>query len=141
MYKFYFPLRVRYIEVDAQRHVFFGHYLTYFDVGLAEYLRAIGFTLQEMLVAGWDIFYVEAKCEYKGRARFDDLLHVHTTIDPIGNTSFTFKFAIHKQPDDDLIATGKIVAVAVEVKTEKPIRVPDELREAVGKFEGKAVTT
>jgi acyl-CoA thioester hydrolase len=66
---------------------------------------------------------------------------VHTTIDPIGNTSFTFKFAIHKQPDDDLIATGKIVAVAVEVKTEKPIRVPDELREAVGKFEGKAVTT
>ena len=140
MYKFYFPLRVRYIEVDAQRHVFFGHYLTYFDVGLAEYLRVIGFTLHEMLAAGWDIFYVEAKCEYKGRARFDDLLHVHTTIDPIGNTSFTFKFAIHKQPDDDLIATGTIVAVAVDVKTEKPIRVPDELRDAVGRFEGKVVT-
>jgi acyl-CoA thioester hydrolase len=140
MYKFYFPLRVRYIEVDAQRHVFFGHYFTYFDVGLAEYLRAIGFTLQEMLATDWDMFYIESKCQYKGRARFDDILHVHTTIDHIGNTSFTFKFAIHKQPDDDLIATGKIVAVAVDVKTEKPIRVPDELREAVRRFEGKEVT-
>jgi acyl-CoA thioesterase FadM len=34
-----------------------------------------------------------------------------------------------------LIATGKIVAVAVDVKTEQPVRVPDGLREAVARFE------
>jgi acyl-CoA thioester hydrolase len=135
-YKFYYPLRVRYVETDTQHHVFFGHYLTYFDVALIEYMRSIGYTYQDMVASGVDIFYVEASCQYKGRAYFDDLLHVHTRIGQLGNTSFTFEFAIYKQPTDELIATGKIVAVTVDAKTEKPTRVPDELREAVARFEG-----
>jgi acyl-CoA thioester hydrolase len=117
-YKFYYPLRVRYVETDAQRHVFFGHYLTYFDVGLTEYMRAIGCHYPDMVASGVDMFYVEAGCQYKGRARFDDLLHVHTRIGHIGNTSFTFEFAIYKQPTDELIATGTITAVAVDVEGE-----------------------
>lgn len=138
-YKFYHPLRVRYIETDAQRHVLFSHYLNYFDVGLTEYTRAIGYFYPEMVASGVDMFYVEASCQYKGRAYFDDLLHVHTRIGHIGNTSFTFEFAVYKQPAGELIATGKMVAVAVDARTEQPIRVPDELREAVARFEEESV--
>jgi acyl-CoA thioester hydrolase len=126
---------VRYIEVDAQRHVFFGHYLTYFDVALVEYMKAIGHSYPDIVAAGVDMFYAHAECDYTGRARCDDLLHVHARIGHIGNTSFTFEFAIYKQPTDVLIATGKIVAVAVDVETEEPIRVPDSLRVAVARFE------
>jgi acyl-CoA thioester hydrolase len=136
-YKFRHPLRVRYNETDAQGHVFFGNYLNFFDVGLLEYTRAIGYAYADMVTSGVDMFYVEANCQYKGRAYFDDLLHVHARIGHIGNTSFTFEFAIHKQPDDDLIATGRIVAVTVDVKTEQPVRVPGGLREAVARFEGE----
>jgi acyl-CoA thioester hydrolase len=140
-YRFYFPLRVRYVETDAQRHVFFGNYLTYFDVGLTEYTRAIGYAYPDMVASGVDMFYVEAGCQYKGRAYFDDLLQVHCRIGHIGNTSFTFEFAIYKQPTDNLVATGKIVAVTVDAKTEQPVRVPDELREAVARFEGRPTST
>ena len=152
-YRFYHPLRVRYVETDAQHHVFFSNYLIYFDVGLTEYMRAIEYHYPDMVASGVDMFYVEASCQYKGRAYFDDLLHVHTRIGHIGNTSFTFEFAVYKQPaevrgphagassaepsDDELIATGKIVAVAVDAKTEQPVRVPDGLREAVARFEGQ----
>ena len=135
-YKFHYPLRVRYVETDAQARVFFGNYLTYFDVALTEYLRAIRFTFQDMVDAGMEMFYVEANCQYKGAAQFDDLLHVYTRISQIGNTSFTFEFAIYKQPSDELISTGRIIAVAADPKTEKPIRVPDALRKAVVQFEG-----
>ena len=135
-YKFYHPLRVRYNETDAQGHVFFGNYLTYFDLGLLEYTRALGYTYADMLASGVDMFYVEANCQYKGRAYFDDLLHVHTRIGYIRNTSFAFEFAIYRQPADEMIATGRITAVAVDMETEQPIRVPDELREAVTRFEG-----
>ena len=133
-HRFYHPIRVRYIEVDAQRHVFFGHYLTYFDVALVEYMRAVGYPYPDMIASGVDMFYAKAECEYKGRARFEDLLHVHARIGHIGNTSFTFEFTIYKQPADDLIATGKIVAVAVDVEMERPTRVPDALREAVARY-------
>lgn len=140
-HRFYFPLRVRYVETDAQRHVFFGNYLTYFDVGLTEYTRAIGYAYPDMVASGVDMFYVEAGCQYKGRAYFDDLLQVHCRIGHIGNTSFTFEFAIYRQPTDNLVATGKIVAVTVDAKTEQPVRVPDELREAVARFEGRPTST
>jgi acyl-CoA thioester hydrolase len=130
------PIRVRYIEVDAQRHVFFSHYLNYCDVALIDYMRDIGFAYQDMLDSGVDMFYVEASCQYKGQARFEDLLHVHTRIGCLGNTSFTYEFAIRKQPEDVLIATAKIVSVAVDAETEQPIRVPDALRKAVARFEG-----
>jgi len=134
-YKFYHPIHVRYVEVDSQQHVFFGHYLTYFDVALVEYMKAIGHSYPDIVTSGVDMFYAHAECDYRGRARFDDLLHVHARIGHIGNTSFTFEFAARKQPTDELIATGKIVAVAVNTETEKPIRVPDGLREAVARFE------
>ena len=79
---------VRYAETDAQGRVFFGNYLTYFDVALTEYMRAIKFPYTDMLEAGMDMFYVEANCQYKGAARFDDLLHIHAQVGHIGNTSF-----------------------------------------------------
>ena len=135
-FKFYHALRVRYVDTDAQGHVFFGHCLTYFDVALTEYTRAIGYQYSDMLAGGVDMFYVEATCQYKGRARFDDLLHVHTRIGHIGNTSFTFEFSIYGQPADKSIATGRIVAVAVDAKTGRPVTVPDGLREAVAHYEG-----
>jgi acyl-CoA thioester hydrolase len=133
-YKFHHPIRVRYVEVDAQKHVYFGHYLTYFDVALLEYMRAIGYPYLEMVAEGVDMFYVDASCQYKGRARFDDTLHVHARIGHVGNTSFTFEFAAYRD-DDALVATGQIVAVAVDVQTETPVRVPEGLRQAVSRFE------
>lgn len=135
-FKFFHPVRVRYNETDAQGHVFFGHYLNFFDIGLLEYTREIGYAYPDMLAAGVDMFYVEANCQYKGRAYFDDLLHVYARIGRIGNSSFSFEFAILKPPTDELIATGGITAVAVDAKTEQPMRVPDELREAVARYEG-----
>jgi len=134
-YKFYHPLRVRYVETDGQQRVFFSNYLTYFDIAMTEYMRAIGYTYPDMVAAGVDMFYVEAGCNYKAPARFDDLLHVHARMGHIGNTSFGFEFAIYKQPDDELIVTGKIVAVTADVETERPTHVPDALREAVARFE------
>jgi acyl-CoA thioester hydrolase len=134
-HKFHHPIRVRYVEVDAQQHVYFGHYLTYFDVALLEYMRAIGYDYRGMVAGGVDMFYVDAGCQYKGRARFDDVLNVHARIGQIGNTSFTFEFAAYREEDDALVATGHVVAVAVDVQSESPVRVPDGLREAVERFE------
>jgi len=133
--RFFYPVQVRYVETDMQGHVFFGHYFTYFDVGLIEYLRAIGFTYSDFLEGGVDFFYVGADSEYKGRAFFDDTLHVHTRVSNIGNTSFTFEFAVVEQTSDRLICTGHIVAVAVDKETRQPVRVPDAFRTAVLKFE------
>ena len=77
MFQFFYPVQVRYVETDQQGHVFFGHYLTYFDLALTEYLKAIDYSYDRFLKAGVDFFYVETLCQYHDRAFFDDVLHVH----------------------------------------------------------------
>ncbi len=137
-FEFFTPVQVRYVETDMQGHVFFGHYFTYFDAGLIEYLRAVGYTYNDFLAGGTDFFYIHADCDYKGRAFFDDTLHVHTRVSNIGNTSFTFEFAIFEETEGRPIATGHIVAVAVDKETRETVSVPEAFRKAVAEFENRA---
>lgn len=118
-----------------QGHVFFGHYFTYFDAGLIEYLKAVGYTYNDFLNDGVDFFYVQADCQYKGRAFFDDTLHVHSRISNIGNTSFTFEFYIEEETGAREIATGHIVAVAIDKESREKVGVPERLKKAVADFE------
>ena len=134
-FKFFTPVQVRYAETDAQGHVFFGNYFTYYDLALTEYFKAVGYSYETLLADGLDFYYVEALCQYKGRAFFDEILHVHTRISKIGTTSFTVEFAVFEENSDRPITTGRIVAVAVDREAEKPTRVPEGLRRAVEDFE------
>ncbi len=139
-YKFFTPVRVRYADTDAQGHVFFSNYLIYFDQGLTDYLKAIGYSYDAMLEDGFDFFYVETQCTYKGSAKFDDVLNVYARLTHIGRTSFTFHFAIYKPDTDALIAMGRIVAVAVEKGGRRPVPVPEKLRRAVESYEGEPLS-
>ena len=135
MYRFFHPIQVRYVETDRQGHVFFGHYLTYFDVALTEYLKAIDYSYDRFLEAGVDFFYVESLCQYHDRAFFDEILHVHARVGKIGNSSFTFEFGIFEPISPRFVAIGHIVAVAVDPSSSKPVPVPEDFRRAVARFE------
>ena len=141
IHRFFHPIQVRYIETDQQGHVFFGHYLTYFDVALIEYLKAIDYGYDKFRQAGIDFFYVESLCQYRDRAFFDEILHVHARVAKIGNSSFTFEFAIFEAASERFIANGHIVAVAVDPSTSKPVRAPEGFRQAVDRFEGADAET
>jgi len=137
-FKFYYPIKVRFSETDLQGHVFFGHYLTYFDVALMEYLAALGFNYQQTLELGMDMVYAEALCRYKAPAYVEETLHVYARVAEIGNSSLRFEFSVHGANSDRLVATGHIVAVAIDAKTKRKIRVPEPLRKAIRAFEGLA---
>ncbi len=134
-FKFFEPLRVRFAETDSQGHVFFGNYLTYFDEALTQYQHAIGCTYQDVLDLGLDYFYAHSECDYKSRAFFEEVLNVHARAGQIGNSSITFEFAAFKARNDELVATGKIVAVVIDPQTKKPVPVPDIFRDAVARYE------
>lgn len=133
--KFFTPILVRYADTDMQGHVFFGNYLTYFDVALTEYVKAVGYGIPDFLNDGADFYYIESQCQYKSRSFFDETLHVHAGVSHMGNTSFKFEFAIFEETTDRLVCTGHIAAVAVDKESRKPVRVPQGFRDAVKRFE------
>jgi acyl-CoA thioester hydrolase len=135
-FKFFTSIQVRYAETDMQGHVFFGNYLTYFDVALTEYVKAIGYGIQDFLAEKLDFFYAESLCRYKSRALFDEILHVHARVGHIGRTSFKFEFSAFEKNTDRPVCTGHIVAVVVDLENHNPAPVPQGFRQAVEKFEG-----
>ena len=140
-FRFYHPIQVRYADTDAQGHVFFSNYLTYFDESHAAYLRAIGVPWSRLKELGLDSYHVSAQCDFRGSASFEDMLHVYGQMTRIGNSSYTMDFAIYKAGGDQLIASGQITAVIVSRDTRQPTRVPNEIRKAAAVFEERSWET
>lgn len=90
-YHFSHPLRVRWVEVDRQGIVFNGHYLAYFDIGITEYWRAIGYPYPDGLAEhGTDLYVVKATVEYRASAVYDDMIDIGMRCAHIGNFSMQF---------------------------------------------------
>ena len=134
-FKFFEPLRVRFQDTDMQGHVYFGTLLTYFDEGLTGYMHALHCSYQDLKDAGVDMFYIHTECDFKSEAFFEEVLNIHVRTGKLGNSSVVFEFAAFKVHNDELVATGNIIAVMVDPQTKKPVRVPEVFREAVALYE------
>ncbi|PCD00654.1 acyl-CoA thioesterase [Halopseudomonas pelagia] len=133
-FRFHHTLRVRWAEADMQGIVFNGHYLTYADVGITEYFRAMGQTYSgETGVNGSDFFAVRTLLEYRSPARFDDLLDVHVRIARLGNSSMQFLIGIYRA--EELLVNGEIVYVHADQSSRRPSPIPASFRSAVSEFE------
>ena len=76
-FRFSERLRVRWAEIDAQKIVFNGHYLMYFDTAVAGYWRALAMPYAEtMAQLDGDLFVRKATLDYLGSARYDDVLDI-----------------------------------------------------------------
>ena len=129
---FEYSIQVRFADTDAQGHVYFSNYLTYCDEALAAYMRHIGCPWQELVASGVDMFHRNATCDYRGSARFEEIVKIEAKISAIGNTSVTSQYTLRSAgAEGGLIAEAELVSVCVDVPTRAPTRVPDRLRDAV----------
>jgi len=139
-FRFYFPFRVRYSEIDGQGVAYNAHYLTWYDVGIAEYLRAIGYDypLGGDAETGCDYHLVKAVVEYRAPILYDEEIDVCVRTSRVGRTSITFEPAIFaKGSDSDLRATGEIIWVNTHQQTHRTEPVPEKLIDLVTRFEGR----
>ena len=97
-FRFVHRLRVRWAEVDKQGIVFNGCYLTYFDVGVTEYYRALGhpYPMKDLLAAGLDLYARKAQIEFHAAAEYDDGWLYR--IDVTGGDDCQ----LHRNPDGEL---------------------------------------
>ncbi len=133
-FRFAHRLRVRWAEVDRQGIVFNGHYLTYFDVGITEYYRALGYPYPDGLAQhGTDLYVRKAEIEYEASAQYDDEIDVCVRVERLGRSSFDFRIEIHRA--DSLLVSGKVVYVNADPVAKKSSPLPAFLRDAIKAFE------
>jgi acyl-CoA thioester hydrolase len=133
-FRFSYSLRVRWAEVDKQDIVFNGHYLTYFDVGVTEYYRAIGKPYPDAILAeGSDLYAKKAEIEYHASALYDDIIDVCVRVARIGRSSF--EFAIELYRESELLVSGSLIYVNADPVTRKSAPLPVALTSAFRDFE------
>ena len=95
-FKFAWPFRVRYSEVDGQRIVFNAHYLTYYDTAITEYFRALPYDyMSQVERTGEDYHTVRTLVEYQQPIEFDEDIEVLVRTSRLGRSSLTFLLEIH----------------------------------------------
>ena len=133
-FRFFYPLRVRWAEVDMQKIVFNAHYLMYFDTAIAEYWRALALPYEEaMHQLGGDLYVKKASLQYEGSARFDDQLSIGLKCVRVGRSSIEFAGAVFRA--DTLLVKGELIYVFANPLTQVSQAVPDALRQVLSSYE------
>jgi acyl-CoA thioester hydrolase len=119
-------LRIRYGEVDMQRHVFNAHYLTYVDDALDGWLRS---GLGDYEASGFDMVLKRADITWHGAATFGDVLAIDVSARRWGNSSFdvAFEGSVEERP----VFTAIVTYVSVAPGTTDPTSVAEDVRSAL----------
>ena len=127
-------LRVRYAETDRMGVVYNSHFLTYFEVGRTEFLRAAGFRYRDLEARGVHLVVAEAHCKYLAPARYDDLA-LTTWVDRLRPTRIDFRHRIAREGDGTVVAEGHLVLACVD-ENGRPRAIPPDVKAAFEVTEG-----
>jgi acyl-CoA thioester hydrolase len=114
-------LRVRYAETDAMGVVYYGHFLTYFEVGRVEYLIRRGVSYGAMEAAGIFMPVTEASCRYRAPAHFEEELAVETSVGAAGRARVRFDYVVRRGAE--VVAEG-YTWHAARRRDGRPARIP-----------------
>ncbi len=118
-------IRVRYQETDAMGVLHHANYLTYFEMGRIELLRAGGFSYREMEATGLLMVVVKVEVKYRLPARYDDLLRLRTTVTKVSAAKVEHAYELLR--GEDLLAQGASTLACVD-RSGVVQRIPDWMR-------------
>ncbi|MFM7244859.1 MAG: acyl-CoA thioesterase [Planctomycetaceae bacterium] len=115
-------IRVRYQETDGQRRVHHANFLTYFEMGRTEMLRAHGYTYRQFEDEGLFMVVSEARVNYHAPADYDDLLLLRTRVEKIGAAHIKHAYELIRETR--IVVTGSTTVVCVD-REGRVRRLPD----------------
>jgi len=102
--------------------VYYSNYLVWFEVGRTEWLRETGWSYREMEVEGIALPVIEAHCEYRQPARYDDDIEIRTRASLLTPVRLRFDYEVVRS-DQSRVASGYTVHAALDT-TGRPCRLP-----------------
>jgi acyl-CoA thioester hydrolase len=99
-----------------------ANYLSYFEVGRVEWLRAAGLSYAEMERQGYGFVVTEVHVRYRKPALFDDELTLRTELAELGRASLRFEYEVLR--DGEVLVTGYTRHGCVDLATGRATRLP-----------------
>jgi acyl-CoA thioester hydrolase len=125
-------VKVRYAETDAQRVVYHGEYIVWFEVGRTEYCERAGYPYPRMEADGIFITVTEAHARYRRSARYGDVVTIRTRLGEMKSRGCSFLYEI-ALPDGAIAAEGETHHLFLD-ESGRPRSAPPAIRDAFRAF-------
>lgn len=124
-------VRVLYVDTDQMGVVNNVHYLRWFEVGRAEWIRRRGPSYKEIEQRGILLPVVESHVRYRQPARYDDLIAIHAGPQAYTQATITFGYRLYHAVERRLLAEGWTRHAAMD-KSGRVQRFPVEVLRLLG---------
>ena len=109
------------------RVVYYANYFVWFEVARTEWLRETGWSYREMEEDGVSLPVIEAQCEYRRPARYDDLIEIRTHATLVSPIRLRFDYELRRGEEADPCVIGHTVHAALD-RAGRPCRLPERVR-------------
>jgi acyl-CoA thioester hydrolase len=124
---FSWPVRVYFQDTDAGGVVYHASYVNFMERSRTEWLRTFGYSNAGLMKELGMVFVVRSlKMDYLKPALLDDLVTVTAQIKEIGRSRVSILQTVLR--GEDVLIEGEVHLVCVDMKTFKPVSVPEVLR-------------
>jgi acyl-CoA thioester hydrolase len=121
-------LPVQWGDMDAFGHVNNVVYIQWFESARIDLLNSVTASVS-MAAGGVSPILASIRCDYKKQLHFPDTVHIGSRIVRIGRTSFDIEHAVFSEQLQQIAAIGTSVVVVFDYATNRPVRIPDDLRQ------------
>lgn len=127
--------RARFSEIDAQGVLFNARHIEYFDIGNAEYWRAVGRFKNMSVDSDLNFHVIKISCEYRRPIHLDEQIDICVRCQRIGTSSLSMVYELHSAGKEDLRSHGEATHVHVDRVLKKATAVPQSSIELLEKYE------
>ncbi len=120
-------VRVRYSETDQMGVVYYANYMIWFEVARTDLLRSSGWSYREMESEGFALPVIEAHCDYRQSAKYDDEIEIRTSGTWLSPVRVRFDYQVVRTRDACVLAGGHTVHAALDSEG-RPRRLPERVR-------------
>ncbi|HEY1817910.1 MAG TPA: thioesterase family protein [Kofleriaceae bacterium] len=121
-------VRVIFGDTDQMGVVYYANYLRYFEGARADYWRNCGRSYKDLEAAQVALPVVEAHCNYRRPALYEDVLAIETEVEEMRNASMRFGYTVRR--GTEILADG-FTRHGVIGPTGRPRAIPDFMRQLV----------
>ena len=137
-----FPVSIRlpiqWGDQDAFGHVNNTVTIRWFESARVAYLDAGGLN-HLMSRGGLGPILASIICQYRKQLGYPDIVHVGARVSRLGRSSLTMHHAVFSEKLQAIAAEGESAVVVFNYDTQRPVRIPDEVRAAMERLEGKTL--
>ena len=125
--------KIRFHHCDPAGIVFYPQFFYLLHEVQEDFLAHVGFAEHHMITAGMGVPIVDLKTEFLGMCRNGDDINIHLSLSKVGNSSIGMSYTITGD-DGQVRLRASGVVVYSTVPQGKPVRIPNDLRDALAPY-------